>query len=700
MTLVGPGGVGKTRLAIRAAADLGRRFKDGAWLVDLSEIGSPSLVPNAAMEALKLRDQSAAEPAALVLSYLRDRQLLLVVDNCEHVLDAVARLVAGALDAAPAVRVLTTSREPVSIPAEHVIAVPALASNEAVALFLERAEAAGSKVVPTPAVVELCRRLDGLPLGVELAAVRTRSLDVEQILTRLVDRFGFLAAGLRAGPPRHQTLTTTIDWSHDLLSPDERTLLRRLHVFSGDFRLEDVEAIGGVEPATELLASLVEKSMVIRDVRGYRLHETMREYAGVKLREAREEAQLEERWVLHYVGACRRSGDDIPARRSDWMRWLDVELDNVRAVLERCVAHGDAANGLEIAVGLRWHWMTRANSEGARWISALMAAGEGDPRTNASAWFVLGYLATVKGDTAAARPALQRAVELARTANATVLLAQALAVLSVIEAVTGDRMVAQELLAEVEALASKLDDAEATLALLQARTVHGLFAGRFDDVRAAAMDGIHIARLSGDRQTLMNWLTTLGTAELMGGELDEARATLRDGLHVAVEIDDRAGIANYLEAIACQAVLGGEAAAGVHLLGAAEALKSETGGGTLPFLAPVIDRARQTATDRLGAARFEAELATGRRLGMESAIRQALGRPARSAPPQEPANGPLAGRELQVAELVAAGLTNKEIAARLFLSAHTVDSHIRSVMNKLGVNSRAQIAAFLAASRR
>src|SRR6202022_2408342 len=309
VSLVGPGGVGKTRLAIRIATDLGRGFPDGAWMVELADIRDSALVSNAVMAALDLRDQSAAGPLALVLSYLQDKELLLVLDNCEHLLEAAAQLVREVITAAPAVRVIATSREPLSVPGEHVVPVPPLSlppaqsaepltqlrQNEAVLLFTERAGAASGEFELTAsnpaAVVALCRRLDGLPLAIELAAVRTRVLTPEQILDRLTDRFGLLTGGSRAALPRHQTLRTTIDWSHDLLDARERTLLRRLCVFAGRFTLEDVESVCSSDElaaaqALDVLSSLVDKSLVTKEdgkrLACYRLHETMREYVGLK----------------------------------------------------------------------------------------------------------------------------------------------------------------------------------------------------------------------------------------------------------------------------------------------------------------------------------------------------------------------------------------------------------------------------------
>ena len=260
VSLVGPGGVGKTRLAVRIATDLSRGFSGGGWLVELAEIGDPALVSQAVMTALDLRDQAAAEPLALLLGFLRDQELLLVVDNCEHLLEAAAQVVTEVMRAAPGVRVIATSREPLSVAGEYVVPVPPLElpalaeplaqlrQNEAVMLFTQRAAAASGGFELTAsnqaAVVDLCRRLDGLPLAIELAAVRTRVLSVEQIVTRLADRFALLTGGSRAALPRHQTLRTTIEWSHDLLPDSERTVLRRLCAFAGRFTLDDKLGFG------------------------------------------------------------------------------------------------------------------------------------------------------------------------------------------------------------------------------------------------------------------------------------------------------------------------------------------------------------------------------------------------------------------------------------------------------------------------
>jgi predicted ATPase len=400
VSLVGPGGVGKTRLAVRIATDLGRGFANGAWWVELAEVRDAALLMSTVVAALDLRDQASTEPSQTLLSYLRDSELLLVLDNCEHMLDASAHLVAEVLRAAPNVRVITTSREPLQTPGEHIVPVPPLElpsagggeplsqlrENEAVMLFTERAAAASGSFKLTgsnkSAVAHLCRRLDGLPLAIELAAVRTRVLTAQQILDRLTDRFALLTGGGRAALPRQQTLKTTIDWSHDLLPMSEQTLLRRLCVFAGRFTLEDVESVctgtDGSAHTLDELSALVDKSLVtradVRDIACYRLHETMREYANLKLRDAAEEELLNDQYVEHYRRRCREAEDDARHQTLRWLQWVDLEIDNIRWALQKCLAASDWRRGLELATSIGYYWVTRGITESMRWFDELLAA--------------------------------------------------------------------------------------------------------------------------------------------------------------------------------------------------------------------------------------------------------------------------------------------------------------------------------------
>ena len=723
VSLVGPGGVGKTRLALRAATDLSRAFPAGAWLVELADVRDPGLVANAVLAGLDLRDQAATEPVALLLGYLESKELLLVLDNCEHLLEAVAHVVAEITRAAPGVRVLATSREPLSAPGEHVLPVPPLElppahvteplsrlrENEAVALFLERAEAAMGafelSAANQSAVVDLCRRLDGLPLAIELAAVRTRVLGVEQILERLSDRFALLTGGGRAALPRHQTLETAIDWSHDLLTETERTLLRRLCVFTGRFTLEDVEAVC-VPHALSPLGSLVEKSLVVReDFRGlacYRLHETMREYAARKLRDSSEDEAVERRCTAYYVARCQATALQARFQLPTWLAWMDLEIDNIRSVLRRCLVRSDSVAGIQLATSLSWFWITRATTEGVRWLDELLASGPGNPATLGWSYFIRGFLAVLQGDWSTARPALERAMAASREAGQMVQLANSLAMASIAANMAGDRGPALRLLDEAGALAEELDDVATRVGVLQARSLNALFEGDFETLKLVASEGARESREAGDLYALHMMNLNLGGAALFMGDVEESKARYSEALRIAYQIDDRIGQFYLLAALAYHATLDGRAKTAAQLLGASQTIRVGAGAAVMPVMSPVLTQAEDSAVAALGRSRFDIEFAAGTRLSRDRAVALALGQAEHVAPPAQdgPDDGLLGKREADVARLVAEGLSNKQIGARLFISERTVDSHVRSILNKLGFNSRAQIAGWVAAASR
>ncbi len=728
VTLVGPGGVGKTRLAVRIGTDLARAFPDGAWLIELADVRDPGLVDNAVLAALDLRDQAATQPRALLLAHLQARKLLILVDNCEHLLDAAALLVTDVLKAAPGVRVVATSREPLSVTGEHVIPIPPLELpraqgdetidqlrlNESVELFTERAAAASGRFELTTsnrmAVVDVCRRLDGLPLAIELAAVRTRVLSVEQIDDRLADRFGLLTGGSRAALPRHQTLRTAIEWSHDLLGPEERTLFRRLSAFAGRFTLDDVASVcafDDVPPATVLdrLSSLVDKSLVLKDdVQGiacYRLHESMREFAGLRARETGEEETVELRCIEHFVARARTNAELHRFRLVEWLGWTDVEIDNIRWVLRRCLVRGDIPRGSDLAVSTGWYWITRATTEGVRWLDELLAMSEGDPEARAPGLaFMRGFLAVLQVDPATARPLLQQAAESEREAGRLGPLTNALAMASAAANMAGDRTSALRLLDEARDASADLDDVEALSSVLQARVFDGFLGGDLAAVASASAEGVSLSRRAGDLYRLDIWLMNLGIAALAAGRPDEARPLVAEALPIARRIDDRVAQFHLLDASACLAAGSGQARLAAQLLGAAATIGAGAGARVMPFLAPPVEQAESAAIAALGRSRFDAALLVGSRLDRDAAVRLALGgsSEATSDAPERAGTGLLSRREDEVARLVADGLTNKEIGARLFISEHTVDSHVRAILNKLGFDSRARIAAWVAAN--
>ena len=724
VNLVGPGGVGKTRLALRAAGDLGRGFADGAWVVELAEVRDAALVSNALLAALDLRDQAATQPLPILVAHLQGKRLLLVVDNCEHLLETVAGVVTELLRAAPNLRVIATSREPLQVAGEQVIPLSPLElprgdgteplgqlqQNEAVALFSERAAAASGAFELTSsnqaAVVGLCRRLDGLPLAIELAAVRTRVLSAEQILARLGDRFALLTGGARAALPRHQTLRLAIDWSFELLTGVEQTLFRRLCLFAGRFTLDDVDGllVPDERPADrmlDLMGSLVDKSLVTKeDVSGvacYRLHETIREYARLKLEEADETELLTERWLEHYRTTCLRLADGARYRLVEWLGWADLEIDNLRGVLGLCLHRGELSRGLDVAVSMRYYWITHGTTEAVRWLDQLLTGDDASPATLVRAYYLRGWLSLLQGDAVAARPWIARAIATARTTGQVALLSESLSIAATNEDLAGDPAAARIYLDEAEAIAPGLNDFPATIELLLSQGVHAIFQRDFATVTAASLEGIRLGREAGDLFRVESMLGFLGMVGLLSGHNDAAHSHFVEALQVARHIDNRLAQYYGLAAAGWYASTSGQAGPAAQLLGAAETLATQTGadmlGPSLPFLAS----AKQVASEALGPAAFETEYAAGKRMSREAALRLALGEavPAHDTSANVADASPLARREMEVARLIADGMSNKQIAARLFIAEATVASHVRHIMDKLGFNSRSQIAVWV-----
>ncbi|MGO4421868.1 hypothetical protein AB4Z54_24990, partial [Streptomyces sp. MCAF7] len=417
ITLLGPGGAGKTRLSQEAAESVVDAWPDGVWLAELAPVDDPGTVPETVLTALGARqtvirstaaeglraatDPTTFDPLARLVEHCAPRRMLIVLDNCEHLVDAAARLAETLLTRCPGVTLLATSREPLAVPGELVRPVDPLPDPVALRLLQDRGAAArpGFRVDDDPAAcAEICHRLDGLPLAIELAAARLRSLTPRQLADRLDDRFRLLTSGSRTVLPRQQTLRAVVDWSWDLLDGRERTVLRRLSVFAGGCDLaaaeavcgdpgdagDEVERAGAVDPldVTALLGSLVDKSLVVAapDAAGgmrYRLLETVAEYAAQRLAESGEREAVERRHLTVYRELARTS--DPLLRGPEQARWLErfeVEHDNVRAALRRAVELREEQEGLCLALSMSWFWQLRNHYGDARaWASAVAALG-------------------------------------------------------------------------------------------------------------------------------------------------------------------------------------------------------------------------------------------------------------------------------------------------------------------------------------
>ena len=364
------------------------------------------------------------------------------------------------------------------------------------------------------------------------------------------------------------------------------------------------------------------------------------------------------------------------------------------------MARRDSRRGLELATLVGWYWITRATSEGIRWLDQLRVAESSNPQASPLTHFLRGFLSVLQSDPTAATPALARAVELAREAGQVSMQSLSLSMASIAHQMAGDRASASRLRDEAQAITTSALDFPATINLLQARSLNALMAEDLDTVRSASAEGVRLTREVGDLYSLGHMLMNLGLVALTDGDLDESKPLLTGALEIARQLDDRVAQYFLLDALGSHAAGAGQPKVAARLLGAAEAVQTGVGASMLPYVAPAVAQARESATVALGERRFQAEFEAGRDLSRDAAIGVALGEPvhAAAAPSGDTAPSPLSKREAEVAHLVTDGLSNKQIAARLLVSEHTVDSHIRNILNKLGFNSRAQIAAWIASS--
>jgi predicted ATPase/DNA-binding CsgD family transcriptional regulator len=727
VTLCGPGGIGKTRLAVRAGWEARRAFGDGVWLVELAGLGDPALLAAEVARAVGLLDQSGGWAVGTLSEHLAGQQALLVLDNCEHLLDACAVLAGAVLRACPGVHVLATSRQVLGVTGEVTVAVPPLSvpdtgdlspqkllQFEAVRLFAER----GAAVLPgfgidagnSQAVADLCVRLEGIPLAIELAAVRLRALSPGQILARLADRFALLSAGDPADP-RHRTLQATLDWSYDLLPPLERAMWQRASVFAGSFDLEAAEAVcagDGVAAGAvvDLVDQLVIKSILRRDPGGdparYRMLDTVREYGQQRLRETAQARALGRRHRDFYARLASRL-DVLGPRQLEWIDTLDADHENLRAALEYGLGEAaEAAAGLAMACDLWLYWDTRGHlTEGRRRLEALLARVQRPGSLRTRGLWAAGYLALTQGDAAAADRLLEAALLAAHAQGDAEAIAYASQFLGRAVWFLGDPARGLALTEEALARHRAAGDWRGTVLTLVQLGVMRAFMGDPADAVRLFQECAAACQERGERWNRSYALWGLGLATWLLGNIERADEVERAALRIKREVGDQVGVALCIEALAWIAASRRCFARAAILLGAAAAAREAIPATLLAFMEAHHDATYTAAGSVLGQNGFAANLAKGRALSPPSRVAAALQEPATAGPAAgiQDRGIQLTAREVEVAALVAEGLSNKQIAARMVVSPRTAETHVQHILDKLGFTARSQIAAWSGGGR-
>jgi predicted ATPase/class 3 adenylate cyclase len=694
VTLTGTGGTGKTRLALQVAAELIVDFEAGVFFVDLAAISDPHLFIATVAQTLSVREQPGQSLSETLKDYLRDKNLLLVLDNFEQLLDA-GPAVSALLAAAPNLKALVTSRAPLHLSGEHEYSVPPLtvpdigeseppsilAAYEAVQLFLARAQAVKPEFELTsenaPAVAELCARLDGLPLAIELGAARVRTLSPQALLGRLSERLALLTGGARDAPARQRTLRDTMEWSYGLLSPSEQRLLARLSVFVGGRTIEAAEAV--CDPAHELdetvfdgVDSLVQKSL-LRQNEGlageprFLMLETIRDYALERLEESGDGELLRQRHANYFVVLAEKAEPEIlGADQGVWLERLEAERDNFRAALGWLLERGNTERALRLIGSLRRGWVARGYlSETRKWLeTAFEQRAAVRPQVEAKALYALGRVALVQGDYDKAIPWLEQSARLFRELGDTEGLVFSLADLGFIATAQGRREDAERFADESLAQAKAAGSERTIAAALHSLACTKLDADEYGEARTLFAQSLALRRKLGDKRNTANSLCYLGSVALLEGDyggatalLDESLALGRElgnllivsaalaneslvalaardpgraaalgneGLALSRELGDKRTAVECLHALAGVAAVQAEPLRAARLSGAAEGLHAAIKAPPSPAERMVGERFLAVA--RVGAddQSFEAAWAEGRQMGYDAAVSYAL----------------------------------------------------------------------------
>ena len=654
VTLTGSGGAGKTRLALEAGRQSLDAFRDGVWLVELAALLDAQLVPQAAAKALNLQEQPGRTLSEVVSEHLVSKSVLLVVDNAEHVLDGCVRLLDEILRRSPDVAVLVTSRERLGMTGELLYRVPSLtvpgmnetstpeavSRYEGVRLFVERAKLVRPDFDLTAenasSVASICHRLDGMPLAIELAAARLRSMSLDELMQRLDQRFAFLTDGSRSALPRHRTLRSMLDWSYDLLTECDQAMLRRVAVFAGGWSLasaEQVYAGAGIEApdVCEQLTSLVDKSLIATDEHAgatrYRMLETVRQYALDRLRDSGEEAQ----WRGVHLACFVALGEEFleaqdGSKLQTWFARIAGEHDNLRAALAWSV-QSSPLEGLRLAAALGFFWRMRGHlTEGREWLARLLDAAPIDrqPRWRARGLYAAAVLATMQGDYASGKRLLQERLTLSRRLDEPSKPARALCALAYIAIEQGDYPEAEALSREAVGSSQATDDRLALCSSLG----HLAIALHRQDQRAAARElyeqALVAARELGTPSYIGESLKEIGWAECDEGRFDLALKHVTEGLTILHGLGCAPSVIESLEGLGGLAAATASPRRAARLWGAADALRQEMGCARSAYQSIAYERQVGPVRAILTAEAFARAWYEGRAMSLDDAVRYAL----------------------------------------------------------------------------
>jgi predicted ATPase len=658
LTLTGAGGCGKTRLALQVASELRGEFRDGVWLVDLSPLSEPDLVKNSLASILRVQEGSERSLIEVLSDYARPRHMLLVLDNCEHLIAACAGLAELLLRSAPRLRILATSREALGISGETVWRVPSLSvpssgghvppdvllECEAPRLFVERAATVAPTFALTPenaaTVVEICRRLDGIPLAIELAAARLNVLSVESINERLNNRFRLLTGGSRTAVARQRTLEATVDWSFDLLSKTERRLLCHLSVFAGGWTLEAAEevcACVGIkkDAMLDLLSQLVDKSLVnaeesVTGNRRYRFLETVRQYARDRLLRSGHVLKLRDRHLEFFFDLARTADLELQGpNQVQWLNRLEIEHDNLRAALEWCLTTtGTMDRPLHLVCGL-WRFWIRHNHfrEGRQWVErTLSASADAPPSLRARALIAAADLSYFQGDYEAVQEFAEQVMALdARGLNQerwTVAFAFFVLGISAVDkrAFEQGTILAEKSLAVARETGSAWVGGLARIPIF----LGAIERGELERARLLIEEAVTVIRSTGDKFALATLLVNLSHVLVHQGEFEEAIAAAREGVMLARDTADRRSLTWCLIELGAAVAGLGQMKRAARLWGAVESISQSIGSPLPTAVRGIQDLHLPSVRQALGEG-FDTALAEGRTMTPEAAIAYALG---------------------------------------------------------------------------